>query len=144
MFQDCKLRGSTLTSELKSKSEYQSFVSNWCISVSSWVKQTRRQTQNVAVALSIHLLVTENTEGELVTHHSPYFNDNSSLKAVTTAAHLFSHLSGENCENEQYLTCVKHLKASVVCKVVPQTMGCLAETSGFISFSGPLVFTPVS
>lgn len=48
---------------------------------------------------------------------------------------MFSDLNGENCENEQYLTCVKHLKASVVCDVILQTMGCLAEISDFISFS---------
>lgn len=88
-FQDCKLRESTLTLELKSKSEYQQLcfkLVNFCFKLS----KAKKQTQNVAVSLSIHLLVTENTRVELVTFVIACFNDNSSLKVVITAAHLFS------------------------------------------------------
>lgn len=133
--------------ELKSKCEYQQLCFKlvcFCFKLSKQKKPNPKcSCIAVAVSLSIPLLVTESTGGALVTHHSLCFNDKSSLKALTTAAHLFSDLNGENCENEQYLTWVKH-KASVVCHVIPQTMGYLAKMSGFISFSGPLVCTPVS
>lgn len=44
----------------------------------------------------------------------------------------FYDLNQEICENEQYLTCVKHLKTSF--DIIPQIMGCLGEMGGFLSF----------
>lgn len=46
----------------------------------------------------------------------------------------FYDLNQENCENEQCLTCVKLLKKSVVCDIIPQIMGCLSGMGNFISF----------
>lgn len=83
----------------------------------------------------VRLLVTENTWGELVTLILLQWQQQPEYKSSYDCSSLvFYYLNWENCENEQYLTCVKHLKTSVVCDTIPQIMGCLGEMGGLISF----------